>query len=168
MSDEKQTTNEESLATAPDQPVDTSWREKVFLPQTYSQIAQDFLDSHANKGVLSRTGNFNLRDNLGVCVPYELCPPRVKRMLQKINAEGDLQRSAFKSPREYRSALVNLHIYGYLHELKDNTLMQKKRMEALYMKRWQRENTEKTRQYASNADKYRRKWRNECEMLSTL
>jgi hypothetical protein len=144
------------------------WRKNVYLPDTYSQECQDFLDNHVSKGVLSRRGNFQLKDNIGEVVPYELCPGRVKLMLQKITAEGDLPRSAFKSTRDYRCAVINLHIYGYLQNLKDHTLMQKRRVTAQYTKRWSRNNSDKVKQYSANAHKYKRKWKNECELLNIL
>ena len=144
------------------------WRQKVFMANTFSQNCQDFLDKHGTKGELSTTGNFFLKDSIGELVPYELCPPRVKRMLQKINDDGDLPRSAFKSLREHRTAIINLHIYGYLHELKDKTLMQKRRVQADYLKKWGRDNCSKTKGYASNAKKYRSKWRNEVDLLKNI
>jgi hypothetical protein len=154
------TTTEEVILTTP-----PNWRQEVFMADTFSQESQDFLDEHVRKGKLSKTGNFMLKNSVGTLVPYELCPPRVKRIMQKINAEGDLPRSAFKSIREYRTGIINLHIYGYLHELKDKTLMQKRRVQANYLKKWGRDNSAKTKGYAANAKKYRSKWRNEVDIL---
>ena len=145
-----------------------NWREKVFLPESFSLESQEFLDKHVTKGVLSRTGSFTLKANVGETVPYELCPPRVKRMMQKINDDGDLPRTAFKSQREYQTVLINLHIYGYLQELKDKSLMEKRRIQAAYLKKWGRDNSEATKRIATNANKYRSKWRNEMDLLKNL
>ena len=145
------------------------WRSKVFFPETYSDECVQFLDEHADKGVLSRSGTFRLKDGIsGATVPYELCPYRVKDILRKINAAGDLPRSAFKTPRSHRTALCNLHIYGYLSDLKDKLLMQKRRVRAQYMKRWARNNRDKLKQYSTNAVKYKMKWRDEQNMLAQL
>jgi hypothetical protein len=168
---ETMTTTPETMTTTPEthtEEITQNWRAKVFLPDSFSEECQHFLDKHAHKGVLSTTGNFRLKESVGECVPYELCPPRVKRMMQKITDDGDLKRTTFKSVREYRTALINLHIYGYLHELKDKTLMQKRRVQSEYLKKWGRDNSAVVKGYSDNAKKYRSKWRNEVDLLKSI
>jgi len=144
------------------------WRSKVYFPERFSEESQKFLDQHYNKGKLSKTGIFKITDNIGATVPYELLEPRIKRIIQKINDDGDLLRSAFETSRKYRNALVILHVHGYLHELKDKSLLQKRKAKQQYLKKWAADNPEKIKQYARNARKYRKKWRSENEMWKTL
>jgi hypothetical protein len=157
-------TKEEDTGTTPP----PNWREKVYIPDSFSEECQRFLDIHVHKGVLSKTGSFSLKESVGECVPYELCPPRVKKMMQKITDDGDLNRTTFKTVREYRTALINMHIYGYLHELKDKTIMQKRRIQLDYLKKWGRHNSPTIRKYNENAKKYRSKWRNEVDLLKSI
>ena len=145
----------------------SNWRECVYLPDSYSEDACTFLDKHAHKGKLSKTGNFRLMHNIGECVPYELCPPHIQRTLQKITEEGDLPRTAFKTTSAYQRALINMHTYGYLKNI-SKALLEQQKARREYTKKWSRDNKDKMKQYARNAAKYRLRWRAQQVQLKTL
>jgi hypothetical protein len=154
-------------ATETTTPPTSDWRARVYLPDSYTEDAQDFLDKYTDKGTLSKTGNFRLLEPIGVSVPYELCPPRVKHILQKITVEGELPRSAFPRASGYHTALICLHTYGYLKDL-DSALIARKAARRKYHRKWQRSNKDKMKQYNRNAKRYRMKWRSDQIELKTL
>lgn len=143
------------------------WRSGVYLPESYSEETCTFLDKHAHKGKLSKTGNFRLMSNIGEVVPYEICPTHVKETLQKITEEGDLPCSAFKSNNAYQRALINMHTYGYLKNI-SNGLLEQQKARREYARKWSRNNKDKMKQYSRNAAKYRLRWRAQQVQLQTL
>jgi hypothetical protein len=161
------TTLTPAMTTTPATTPTPAWQAFVYMPESYSDEAKSFLDAHAQKGKLSKTGNFRLLENIGACVPYELCPPRVKRILQKITDDGDLPRTAFPRSSAYQTALINLHTYGYLKNI-DKGLSARKAARRAYHQKWQRQNKDKMQRYNRNATKYRLKWKAQQIELKAL
>lgn len=133
------------------------WREYVLTPETLPEDCQDFLDTHSSKGKVSRAGLLELKESIGVSVPYQICPRRVKKILRMITDDAELPRGLFKTKVSYQSALCNLYIYGYMRDV-DQTLIAARNARLLARKRWGDENPEKMKKYAENANAYRKKW----------
>jgi hypothetical protein len=132
------------------------WRDKVTSWDALPEHCQEFLDAHHTKFRVTTGGLVHLTESIGVIVPYELAPLRVKKVIRKITPEGELPRSLFKTKMAYQSALCNLYVYGYLGDI-DQTILERRRARAVAKKRWASEHPDKIKAYAVQGRKFQEK-----------
>jgi hypothetical protein len=130
-----------------------NWRKTVKCSDALPDHCQTFLDEHAAKFKITTGGLVHLTEPIGVIIPYEICPLRVKKIIRTITPDGQLTRSLFKTKASYQSALCNLHVYGYLQNI-DQTLIERRRVRAVARKRWSDENPEAIKRYAAYGRKF--------------
>ena len=130
-----------------------NWRDIVVASDLMSEECAAFLDKHGSELKLSKGGLVHLKEPIGEMVPFEICPLRVKKIIKKIQDDGNLPRTLFKTNNSYQLALCNLFIYGYLQDI-DKTLLEKRRATALAKRRWSEENPEAIRRYSQQGRKF--------------
>lgn len=118
------------------------WRTHVSIPDRFGPEVSDFLDKHAEKGKLSKTGIYKIKDPIDEIVPYELLPLRIKKVVNMI----PLSRDKFKTASAFKAALYNLHIYGYLPDV-DRGLIEKQRYWSEFRRKWQMDHPENMRKH---------------------
>ena len=113
------------------------WRSKVAYPQRFSTEVCDFLDKHHQKGKLSRVGTYHIRQTIGALVPFVLCPLKIKKTINLL----PLDRTKFKTAEHFKSALVNMYIYGYMPDV-PRALVERAQYWHEFRKRWQLDHPE--------------------------
>ena len=108
------------------------WRTIVAFPQRFAPEVCEFLDQHHTKGKLSKVGTFHLTKDIGALVPYVLCPLKIKKTINML----PLDRSKFKGMAQFKSALVNMFVYGYLPNV-DRAIVERARYWNAFRVRWQ-------------------------------
>jgi hypothetical protein len=78
----------------------------------------DFIREYKAKGELSKRGLLRLSDNIGVKVPFDLLPLRVKKLVNK-----EIIKTKFRRLGDYYSAAITLHTYGYNPEVPPEDLV---------------------------------------------
>jgi hypothetical protein len=102
--------------------------------------------TYGTQGTISRAGLLSLKKPIGATVPYEICPRRVKRVLQMIADKAELPIELFKSKASHNSALCNMYIYGYLRDV-DQTILAARKARSISRKRWGEDNPDKIKIY---------------------
>jgi hypothetical protein len=111
------------------------WKSIVAYPDRFGAKTSAFLDEFVEKGKLSRTGTFTLFDTVGQLVPYELLPLRIKRIVNLM----PLDRQKFKNMHQYKGAILNLYIYGYLPDA-DKAIIAREQHWREFRRKWHIDN----------------------------
>ena len=117
------------------------WRTLVAFPQRFSPETCEFLDKFHTKGKLSRVGTFHVTTEIGNLVPYELLPLKVKRLVNMM----PISRTHFKGMAQYKSALVNLFLNGYMPDV-DKAIITRARYWNEFRRKWQIDNPRSTKE----------------------
>lgn len=121
------------------------WRSAVVASDRFSPVSCAFLDKFYTSGKLSKTGTFTLQEPIGVMVPYELLPLRIKRIVNLI----PIDRTKFSTMHAFKGAMLNLYIYGYLPDADPSIIANEQHWREI-RRNWHIDHPESRRKQASN------------------